>query len=222
MKTDKKNIFHWAAGILLCCLGIALFTKANFGLSMIAAGPYLLHVLLRDAFPWFSQGTAEYVWEALLLLVLALLMRQFKIRWLLSFGTAVITGLIIDLYFSLMGGNGVFATMAERLLAYAGGTVSCAIGVACYFRTNLPLQVYELVVMEQAERTGKSTDKVKWAFDITMLCICVAMAAVVLLLRGFWTGISWGTAVTTFVNAPLIAVAGKIIDRMEKKNGRRE
>ncbi len=218
MKTDKKNFLHWAAGILLCCLGIALFTKANFGLSMIASGPYLLHVLLRDAWPWFTQGTAEYVWEALLLAALVLLLRKFKVKWLLSFGTAVITGLIIDLYFSLMGGNGTYATMLQRVLAYVGGTVSCAIGVACYFRTNLPLQVYELVVMELAEHSGKGTDKVKWAFDITMLIICVVMAVVVLLLRGSWMAINWGTAVTTFVNAPLIAVAGKMIDRLEKKN----
>ena len=104
------------------------------------------------------------------------------------------------------------------------GDAITAFGVACFFRTYLPLQVYELFVSEAAARFRLNINKVKWVFDLSLLAISVALA---FLLFGDaetfdWSAIGYtsfhsiglGTLITTAINSPIIAVWGKFIDRV--------
>ena len=104
-KNQKYNIINWILGNLFIMLGVAFATKASFGLSMIAAGPYILHVWLHPVFSWFIQGTAEYFYEAVLLAVLCIILREFKLKYLLSFAEAFIVGLILDGWLFLLTGK---------------------------------------------------------------------------------------------------------------------
>ena len=103
------------------------------------------------------------------------------------------------------------------------GDVITAFGVACFFRTYLPLQVYELFVAETSRFFKISVNKVKCCFDISLLVISILLA---LLLFGdvgsfdFSTitytsfhSIGLGTIVTTLINSPIITTMGKIIDK---------
>lgn len=212
MKSKQmKNILFWCLGIVLCTLGISLCTKGNLGLSMIAAPPYILHLWLRDSFSWFTQGTAEYVWQAVLLVITCLIIRRFRFRYLLSFVTALISGFVIDGWLSVLGGNGAYAGMPARIAAFAAGTVITAAAIAMFFRTTLPLQVYELVVTEIADRYHIDKDKVKQWNDIVMLVISLAFA---LILTGGFNGVGVGTIIITLVNATLIRLFGKLLDRI--------
>lgn len=208
----KYNIINWLFYVVFVGLGIALSTKADFGLSMIAAPPYILHLWLRDSFSWFTQGTSEYVWEAFLLLVMCLVVRRFRPAYLLSFVTAVISGFVIDGWLWVFGGNAPYADMVIRIAAFAGGTVITALGVACCFRTTLPLQVYELVVKEVADRFQLPIPKTKQGFDIVMFVISVGLA---LLLTGGFNGVGIGTVVITVVNSTIIMLWGKLVDKVE-------
>lgn len=212
MKSKQmKNILFWCLGIVLCTLGISLCTKGNLGLSMIAAPPYILHLWLRDNLTWFTQGTAEYVWQAVLLVITCLIVRRFRFRYLLSFVTALISGFVIDGWLTILGGNGAYAGMPARIAAFAAGTVITAAAIAMFFRTTLPLQVYELVVTEIAERYHIDKDKVKQWNDIVMLVISLAFA---LILTGGFNGVGVGTIIITLVNATLIRLFGKLLDRI--------
>lgn len=208
---SPKNVINWVLGVLLCTLGVSLCTKANFGLSMIGAPPYILHVWLRNSYAWFSQGTAEYVWEAIILAVMCLIIRQFRARYLLSFFTAVISGFCIDGWLFLLGGNGPYALLLSRILALAGGELITALSIAFFFRTTLPLQVYELAVMEISSKFNYDKSKVKYINDGIMLVLALALS---LILTHGLTGIGIGTVIITFVNAPLIALFGKLLDRL--------
>ena len=208
-----KNIINWLLGITLCSLGVALCTKAGFGLSMIGAPPYIIHVWLRDYFAWFTQGTGENVWEALILIITIIIIRRFKVRYLFSFAVAVILGLMIDLWLFIMGGNQVVAGIWLRIVLFALGTVITSIAVAFYFRTDLPLQVYELSVVEISDRFGFKQENVKWVTDITYLVIAIVLS---LTLTRKFTGVGIGTVIITVVNAPLITFMGRIIDKVEK------
>lgn len=215
MKREKtRNFIHWLLGIVLCCLGVALCTKANFGLSMIAAPPYILHVALRDRLSWYTQGTSEYIWQAVLLLIVCLVIRRFRWRYLLSFLTAMFAGFVLDGWLWVLGGNGVYGTLYGRIAAFAVGAPLISLAIAFVFRTDWPIQVYELVVKEVADRFALNRDKVKLCNDIAMLVISVALSLI--LTHGF-TGVGVGTVIVTFANAPLISVFGKLIDRVEKK-----
>ena len=204
------NELAWVIGIVACTLGVCLCTKANLGLSMIAAPPYILHVWLRDAFPWFTQGTSEYVWQGVIMTVMCIAVRRFRPRYLLSFGTAVIAGLSLDFWFLVFGGNGAYEQIWLRILMLFLGEVITTIAIAFVFRTTLPVQIYELVVCEIADKFSIDKNKVKLVNDIIMFVLSAVMSFV---LTGGFGGFGIGTIVITVINAPLIAVFGRILDR---------
>lgn len=215
-KTKKEkilNVFNWAIGLILCQFGICLCTKANLGLSMISAPPFIIHVKLREIWSWFSQGTAEYCWQTFLFLLVCVIVRRFRWRNLLSFATAVLCGFILDGWIWLFGGNAPFESYAMRVAMFAFGSIVIALAIAFVFRTTMPMQVYEMAVAEIADRFHFDRSKVKYANDIIMLCLAIALSWI---LTGGWTGIGWGTVIVTLLNAPLIAVFGKLIDKIER------
>ena len=210
-KISKMNELAWVIGIVVCSLGVCLCTKADFGLSMIAAPPYILHYALRGVFPWFTQGRAEYAWQALLLLGMCLAVGRFRWRYLLSFGTAVIAGRVIDLWFLVLGGNAPYETMPARIAAFAAGVILTAIAIAFVFRTDWPVQIYELLVREIADRFGFEVNRVKLCNDIAMFVLSAALS---FFLTGGFHGFGVGTVVITAVNAPIIALSGKLLDKL--------
>lgn len=208
----KKDVLHWSVAMLFCSFGVCLCTKANFGLSMISAVPYSIHVGLRDALPWFTQGTSEYFFQAFLLLFTCFLVRRFRWEFLLSFGTAFLCGLFIDGWLFLLGGNGAYASIWVRIPAFIAGTVLTAIATAFYFRSKLPLQVYELTVSQISDRFSWKLESVKFIFDILMLIVAIALS-VMLTGSVFGAGVGIGTLIITLVNAPLIKLFGAMIDK---------
>ena len=210
-KIGKMNEAAWVIGIFVCSLGVCLCTKADFGLSMIAAPPYILHYALRDFWPWFTQGRAEYVWQAVLLIGMCLAVRRFRWRYLLSFAAAFVAGKSIDLWFVLLGGNGVYGSMAARIVAFSLGELLTSVAIAFVFRTSWPVQIYELLVREIADRYSFDINRVKMANDISLFVLSAVLA---LVLTGGFHGFGVGTVIITAVNAPLIALCGKLIDRI--------
>lgn len=209
-KIAKMNEMAWVMGVLLCALGVSLCTKANFGLSMVAAPAYIIHVFFRDIFTWYTQGTSEYITQGLILIIMCVIIRRFRAKYLLTFVCAVVFGLAVDGCLFLLGGNAPYESMAVRIIAFILGETITAVAIACYFRTDLPLGVYELAVSEIAKRYGIGIDKVKQANDIIMLAVSVILA---LLLNRSFAGIGIGTIIITVVNAPMISYFGKVLDK---------
>ena len=209
-KIGHMNEAAWLLGTLLCALGVCLCTKAGFGLSMIAAPPYIIHRKLVQFSPFFTQGVCEYLWQGVLLMVMCLGIRRFRWQYLLAFGTGILFGLTVDAWFLLLGGNGVCASMPWRIVLFALGEGITALAIAFFFRTKLPLAIYELIVTEISERYALPTPKVKMVNDVVMLVTSVVLA---LVLHRNLTGIGIGTIIITAVNAALIGLFGKLLDK---------
>ena len=95
----KRKFYTEAAyivGLIVLAVGTALMEKANFGMSMVVAPAYLLHLKISQTLPFFSFGMAEYVFQAFLLVLVIVAVRKFKLSYLLSFVTAVIYGFVLD------------------------------------------------------------------------------------------------------------------------------
>lgn len=210
-KISKMNESCWLLGNLLCALSIALCTKSGFGLSMIAAPPYIFNQFLVKTSPFFTQGACEYIFQAVLLIIMCLIIRRFNWKYLLSFASAFIFGNMVDFSLWIFGGQEVYESMVMRIIAFALSEVITALAIACYFRTSLPLCIYELFVKAVSERFSLSTDSVKMLFDIGMLLLSVAAT---LLLFGRFVGVGIGTVIITLVNAPLIKLWGKVLDKI--------
>ena len=216
-KFNKANEFAWLCGVLLISFGVFLVTKAGFGVSMIVAPAYIIHLAVSHFLPWYSFGTSEYILQGVLLAVMCLVIRKFNWRYLLSFATAVIYGYILDFWFFLCGGSEPFTALPARIVSLAAGVVITSLSIAFFFRTYLPQQVYELFVSQLAQRFGKKTEKVKLVYDICSLLVAVILALAVSHRFDdvrFTDCIGIGTVVCTVFNALLISLCGKGLDKL--------
>jgi len=222
-KIEKASELLWLFGVIFVALGVAICSKADLGVSMIAAPAFVICEAISVLWSGFSVGVTEYIIQGLLLIVLCLIIGRFNWRYLLAFAVAVLYGYVLNLFLWIFEGVSFDATWLRWLMLIVGDAVT-AFGVACFFRTYMPLQVYELFVAELAARFRLSINKTKWCFDISLLAISVILAfALFGDAAGFdWSSITYrsfhsiglGTLVTTAINSPIISFFGKIIDRV--------
>ncbi len=210
--TVKTGELAYIFGIVLCALGVCFSAKSGFGVSMVVAPAYVLHCKLSPFLPFFTFGVAEYVLQGALIVMLCLVMRRVRLKYLLSFGTAVLYGVVLDLW-RLLFGEAVYEQLWQRCLSGVFGAVVTSFAIALLLRTYLPQQGYELVVKELSCRFGRAIGKVKWIYDISSLLLAILMMLV--FFGKFSTQmIGVGTLVLTAVNTPLITLCGKFLDRV--------
>lgn len=211
----NKKIFYselaYVIGVTILALGTAMMTLADFGVSMIVAPAYLLHLKISEFLPFFSFGMAEYLLQAVLLVVTMLVIRRFKVSYLFSFVTAVIYGLMLDGFLLLVGLLPV-GFIAVRLALYTVGLLFCCAGVALLFRTYIPPEVYELFVKELSDRYGFDLAKCKTVYDCASCLVGILLSFAFF---GLWhfEGIKLGTIVCTILNGTLIGLFGKLFER---------
>ncbi|MBO7217715.1 MAG: hypothetical protein J6V50_03345 [Clostridia bacterium] len=210
-KLQKTNELFWLLGNIFCAFGIAVCTKSGLGLSMIAAPPFIINQFLIRFSPFFTQGASEYIFQAVLLIIMCLITKKFKWKYLLSFATAFFFGNMVDFALWVCGGQGLYETMVVRVIAFIVSEIMVALAIACYFRTSLPLCVYELFVVAVAEKFNVPSHKIKMIFDYSMLAISIILT---LCFFGKFVGVGIGTIILTLVNSHLIRFLGKILDKL--------
>ena len=210
----KRTVYTEAAyvlGLLVLALGTALMERADFGMSMVVAPAYLLHLKLSRVLPWFSFGMAEYCFQALLLLLLSLLMGRFRGIYLFSFVTAVLYGLALD---AMMGLTAAFPQggMTGRVSCYLLGMVLGSLGVALLFHTYIAPEAYELFVKELSRKYGIELHRMKTVYD---LCSCFLAVLLSFLFFGFghFEGVKAGTALCALVNGSMIGLCGRLLEK---------
>ena len=206
---ERKRVFYseWAyvLGLVALALGTALMERADFGMSMVVAPAYLLHLRVARRFVWFSFGMAEYVFQALLILALSLALRRFRKGYLFSFVTAVVYGLTLDGAMAVVGllPPGALPT---RFACFSAGLALCALGVVLLFHTYIAPEAYELVVKELSTRFGWRIDRVKTAYDC-LSCLAGVMMSFAFFGLGRFEGVKAGTIFCALVNGWLIGRA---------------
>ena len=209
----KKPVFYteiaYVCAILFIALGVALAAKAGFGVSMIAAPMYTLHLWLVQYTEILTLGTLEYIFQGVVILSIALIVKHFKISYLFSFATSVFSGLAIDLMFWVVSPL-TAETLFARIVVFAASILTCAFGVSCIFHAYVSPAGNELFVKEFAVHFGKDIHKVKTTYEMTFLAISLALN--LLLFRGF-VGIGIGTVVTALLNGPIISVFAHVLEK---------
>ena len=218
----KKPVFFtelaYVLGIIALAIGVALMERADFGLSMVVAPAYLLHLKISQFLPFFTFGVAEYTLQAVLIIVLMAIMRKFRISYLFSFITAVWYGYTLDLFMYLVGlipDGGI----ALRIAFFVLGILICSFGVSMVFHTYIPPEAYELFVKEISRKFSFNITKVKWIYDITSCLVAVALS---FLFFGLWhfEGVKWATVLCALVNGFIIGGFSKLFEHFfEFKDG---
>ena len=221
-KLPRANELLWLFGIVFVALGVAICSKADLGVSMIAAPTFVVQEFIFPLWSGFSVGVVEYLVQGLVLVILCVCVRRFNWRYLLAFLVAVIYGYTMNFFLWILSEVSFDAVWLRWVMLLVGDAVT-AFGVACFFHTYMPLQVFELFVAEVADRYRLDLHRVKSIFDISLLVISVSLA---LLLFGDVAEFDWsaiyytsfhslglGTLVTTLINAPLINLMSRFISR---------
>lgn len=209
----KRHVFYsefaYLCGLVLIALGAAIMERADFGMSMIVAPAYLLYRWLNPVWSFFTFGTAEYCFQAVLLVIMVIVLRRFRLSYLLSFVTAVIYGFILDgcmLLAALLPNTTVW-----RVVWYLLGMLLGSLGVAMMFRTYLSAEVYELFVKEVSQHFGADITKFKTWYDRAS---CLVGLILSFAFFGLWhfVGVKWGTIVCAVINGPIIGLLSRFLD----------
>lgn len=212
----EKHIFYtelaYVMGLLALALGTALMERADFGVSMVVAPAYLVHLKLSETLPFFTFGMAEYTFQALLLVVMMVVLRRFRISYLFSFVTAVVYGLTLD---GAIGLVGLFPgeSFPLRLAFFLLGMLFCSIGVSFFFHTYISPEVYELFVKELSAKYGFQIHKCKTVYDCVS-CLLGVVLSFVFFGFGVFEGVKWGTIFCALVNGWLIGQCSGIFERI--------
>lgn len=193
----------YVIGIVVLALGTAFMEKADFGMSMVVAPAYLIHLKISSYIPFFSFGISEYIFQAVLLTLLSLVMGKIKKSYILSFATAFLYGTVLDVAISFVG-LFPYTGIIWKVIFYVIGLIACAIGVAFLIHTYFPPEAYELVVKEFAQKFNVTIGKTKTIYDC---CSCILGILLSLYFFKTFVGVKWGTIVCAIINGWLI---GKI------------
>ena len=210
----KKKVFYtelaYALALIIMAFAAAFTEKADFGMSMVVAPAYIIHLKVSEFLPWFTFGVAEYCFQGLLVVITILVMRRFKASYLFSFVTAVLYGTLLD------GAMYVISELPDdtfviRVLWYVLGTVFCSLAVSLFFHTYISPEAYELIVKELSAKLGCDINKVKTAYDCfsTVLGIVLSFAFFGF---GVFEGVKLGTILCAVINGFLISRFTKLLE----------
>lgn len=211
MKKKFSNELAYLFGNIFVAIGVALMERADFGVSMVVAPAYLIYRKVSLLLPFFTFGMAEYTLQAVLLAMMCLILRRFKLSYLFSFVTAVFYGVILDIVMlpaAYLPSDGV----APRTILYVLGMVACSIGISMMFHTYISPEVYELLVKELSGHFGMELHRFKQIYDISSTLVGVALSFAFF---GLWhfEGVKLGTILCALINGPMIGVISAWFDK---------
>lgn len=203
---NKKSLrfpreVSYVLAMVIMPFAIAIMTKANLGLSMIAAPTYII----SEKVPFLTYGQTEYIFQALVLLVMCFAVGKFKAAYLTSFVTAIIYGSILDLFIWLLR-DWSLDIMWQRILVFICGMLLTSLGVALFMNTYLAPCAYDYFVRTVVEEKQLDLRKFKLGFDAVFMVISVVLT---LTLFHKFIGITWGTLVIVVCNGNIIAFINK-------------
>ena len=212
-KISFPSEIAYVVGLLLLSLGTCLSAKANFGVSMIAAPAYLIHLFLsKTVNVFFTFGRCEIMLEMLVILIMCLLLRKFKLGYLFSLMAGVIYGLFLDMWMMIF--KDVHAVnFLSRVIFFILAQIVTAYGIALAFKSYLPPAAYDFFVKEVSEYFKIEVPVFKTAFDITFVIISIILSFIIFGF-GHFEGIKLGTIIIALINGTTIGIATSRIDRI--------
>lgn len=215
MVKSEKRVFYtefsYILGLIIMAFGAAFTELAGFGMSMVVAPAYILHLEVSRFIPWFSFGISEYCVQGLLILITVLIVRRFKLSYLFSFVTALLYGTLLDMAITLLSYLPSGA-VSLRIVYFVIGTLFCCLAVSLFFHTYISPESYELIVKEVASRFSFNINKVKTVYD----CISASLSIILSFAFfgfGVFRGVGIGTIICALTNGFIIGKISSLLER---------
>lgn len=206
MKTHRlSRELNYVLAMILMPFSISLATKANLGLSMIAAPTYII----SEKVSFLTYGQTEYIGQGLMLILMILVVKKFKATYLTSFVTALIYGSILDLFIWLER-DWIVEAMWLRVLLFIIGMILTAVSVALFMNTYIAPCAWDYFVRTVVEEKKLNLRKFKLSYDFCFLIVSIALT---LILFHKFIGVTWGTLIIAVCNGNIIAFVDRFINK---------
>ena len=204
--TEKNNmkirLIVYLIGLFIMTLGISMSGKSNLGVSPVSSIPYTITCITG-----LEMGKATILFHIVLVALQFLILRgAFQIKSLLQVVVGVIFG-----YFTTFS-NYLFSFLPTtdnlfiRLIMMLGSTVLIAVGIFFYLPADIMPLAGEGVMKAVADVTHIPFNKVKIAFDVTMVAISLISCLIVLRTLG---SVGIGTVIAALLVGAILGVVTK-------------
>ena len=193
--------------IFVASLAIALWTKASFGLGGLVTISYLLSFL----FPGLSLGVWSYLFHGMLLIVLIICTRKFRLEYIFCFVVGMVNGYAIDFFMFFFVSNLPADPFILKIIYFVAGFILASFGVAFLLKCNLPILAPDTFVKYMAEYTKIGYKNFKIGADVSALIIC---SVVSLSVFGEFLGVvGIGTLILAIFFGPSVSYICTLLDR---------
>lgn len=215
---EKKRFpseIAYISALVIQAFGIALVSTADLGLSMVVAPSYLLSLKLK----FLTFGQAEYVMQALIFVIMCLIVRKFKLKYLISVISLLIYGAILDalryiipfLNPNITPPGAASFSLPVRFVLFIFGMLTIQFSVALSFHGYLTQLVTDFFIEEVSESLKIRRAKFKTIFDMIFLALSVSMSFA---LFGKLQAVGVGTIIQAITNGFIIGFFDRSLDRI--------
>jgi len=197
----------FAAGALVCAVGIGFITRAGLGTSPISSLPFVLSLMTP-----VSMGEYTLAFNLFFLLCESLLTRRFTPAQALQIPATLLFSLCVDGALRLIPSRygGPLADSAVYLLL---GCIIMSLGIYLEVLADIIMLPGEAFVRALSRRTGCGFGNVKVGFDS---CLAAAAAIAALCAFGRLNGVGAGTAFSALAVGQLVKVWDRLHQQIHK------
>lgn len=202
-----KRIIFLCLGLTIMAFGVAFSIKAALGTSPISSVPYVTSTISG-----LSVGTTTIIMNFMFVLIqIAILRKKYDWFQLLQFPAAIVFGTMIDVAEYLLKPIS-FSNYFEQWLLCVFGIFLVALGVSVEVMANLVTTAGEGIVLAICQVAPVKFSNMKVAFDVTLVCISIALSFIFL---GHLDGVREGTIAAAVFVGLITKQTNKLMKKVE-------
>ena len=194
-------------GLTIMAFGVAFSIKAALGTSPISSVPYVTSTISG-----LSVGTTTIIMNFMFVLIqIAILRKKYDWFQLLQFPAAIVFGTMIDVAEYVLKPV-EFSNYLEQWLLCVIGIFLVALGVSVEVMANLVTTAGEGIVLAICQVAPVKFSNMKVAFDVTLVCISIALSFIFL---GHLDGVREGTIAAAVFVGLITKQTNKLMKKVE-------
>jgi uncharacterized membrane protein YczE len=161
----------YLAGMVILCFGIVLNTKTGLGVAAINSVPYSV-----SRMSGLTLGTCTFILYVIFIAAQLIIKRGFSLKVVLQLPMALLVGRLVDFFDNLLAFTA--QSYLEGFLLLAAAILLTGLGVTLSVGMELVPNAADGMVDTLAQLAGWPFGKMKYTFDISMMCLTCILSLV--------------------------------------------
>jgi len=172
-------------GLLLASFAVTLMVHSDLGASTLSGFPLALSI----AFPIFSFGIWNFAVQTMMILILVISTRSFKLGYIVAFFIGNVYGLLLDFYRPIVD-RLPRPLLALDALYYFSGVLLLALGASFFMRCKLPVLPFDTFTRDFSAHFRLRIKVVKTVYDVSSVAVTLLIS---IRIGYFWGIVGPGT-----------------------------